>query len=180
MNSTVLSFLARRLTLAVVRRRRVLEVGSFDVNGSPRSVVIPLRPAEYIGVDLTSGPGVDRVCDGSALVDAFGRCSFDIVISTEMLEHAPDWRAVVTQMKRVLRPNGTLVVTTRSPGFPYHAFPGDCWRFTSDDFTRMFGDMHIEEVCEDPAEPGVFGCFRKKWQTEVPLEDMTIQPAPRA
>ena len=140
----------------------VLEVGAADVNGGVRSVVSALLPARYVGVDLHLGPGVDVVCDAGELTAYFGEQSFDVVISTEMLEHVEDWRLVVTNLKRVLRPRGYLLVTTRSIGFPYHGNPYDYWRFEPSDMREIFGDMDILALERDAdIEPGVLMLARK-------------------
>ncbi len=47
--------------------------------------------------------GVDEVWDARYLSEKFGENSFDVVLSTEMLEYVDDWRKVITEMKRVLR-----------------------------------------------------------------------------
>src|ERR1043165_8630284 len=104
------------LAAADVEGKRVLEVGSLDVNGSVRGDVMALRPAEYVGVDLRPGPGVDLICDAGDLVARFGDDAFDVVISTELLEHARDWRRIVSNIKRVTRPGGLMIVSTRSYG----------------------------------------------------------------
>ena len=82
-------------------------------------------PANYVGIDITAGRGVDEVCDVADLVARFGASSFDLVISTEMLEHVYDWPRAVNKMKEVLRPEGVILFTTRSPGFPLHGYPDD-------------------------------------------------------
>ncbi len=110
----------------------VLEVGSRNVNGSVRDILAPLV-SRYVGCDLEAGDGVDVVADATRLTDVFPPESFDVVISTEMLEHVPDWPAAWAQMMGVLRPGGLLVLSTRSPGFPLHDYPGDFWRFTAQD-----------------------------------------------
>lgn len=46
------------------------------------------------------------------LVDAFGRESFDVVISSECIEHTPDPREALRQMAGVLKPGGLLAVST--------------------------------------------------------------------
>jgi SAM-dependent methyltransferase len=149
-------FLRREIHPEEVEGREVLEIGSQNVNGTPRTIFEPLKPARYVGVDCSPGDGVDLVIDASEVIDHFGLERFDIVVSTEMLEHAKDWRAAVYAMKRVLRPRGLLVVTTRSPGFPYHGYPYDFWRFTLDDFRLIFRDMDIITLePDDPAMPGV-------------------------
>lgn len=156
MHQSVLDFLGRCLPESDLVGRSVLEVGSYDVNGSPRDVLDFRRAKKYVGVDIAPGPGVDLVCASSGLVGQFGLNTFDTVISTEMLEHVDDWRVAVSQMKRVLCPGGLLIVTTRSPGFPYHPHPVDYWRFTLAHFRAMFKDLKILELASDlPGSPGV-------------------------
>jgi len=161
MHVSVLDFLKAHLVSAEIGGKRVAEIGSQDVNGTPRSVVLPLKPAAYIGVDYASGPGVDVVADAGALEARFGGGSFDVVISTELLEHVEDWRLIVGQLKAILKPGGLLLVTTRSPGFPYHPYPIDVWRYTLADFREIFKDMEILAVCSDWQVPGVFIKARK-------------------
>lgn len=42
----------------------------------------------------------------------FGDSSFDLVVSSECIEHTPDPMRALSEMVRVLKPNGVLVVTT--------------------------------------------------------------------
>ena len=155
-NAACLSFVERVLLDGDVRDRAVLEVGSRDVNGSPRHIIERMAPARYWGVDMVEGRGVDEVLDVSALVDRFGPDSFDVVISTEMLEHVRDWRGAVTSLKRVLGRGGTLLLTTRSLGFPFHGVPYDFWRYELSDIADIFRDFEIEALESDPLGPGVF------------------------
>ena len=161
MHGSVMLFLASVLKANDVAGREVLEIGSFDVNGSPRTHILPLGPKKYIGIDTAPGKGVDLVVDGAKAHEHFGENSFDIVICCEVLEHAADWKAIVSSAKRVLRPDGVMVFTTRAPGFQYHAYPGDFWRFTDLLFGVAFQDMKIELLCGDWEFPGVFMKARK-------------------
>ena len=108
------------LTEDRVRGRKILEVGSLDVNGSLREHVMSLSPESYTGVDILPGRGVDVLCRVEDLVTRFGENKFDVIICTEMLEHVRAWRAAVANMKRCLLRGGLIVLTTRSPGFPLH------------------------------------------------------------
>lgn len=152
----MLSFVDRQLPGDRIAGRRVLEVGALDVNGSVRSVIQPHGPALYLGIDIRHGPGVDIVLDVVEAPTRFGRESFDVVVCTEMLEHVELWRDALSAMKDVLRPGGTLVLTTRSPGFPVHDFPNDYWRFTCEDVAAALADLDSLVAESDPEAAGVF------------------------
>lgn len=94
---------------------RVLEVGSYDVNGSIRGLI---SAREYVGVDLTPGPGVDRLLSGADVSDPDG--SFDVTVSAECFEHDPRWRATFTNMVRLTRPGGLVTFTCAAPGRVEH------------------------------------------------------------
>ena len=53
----------------------ILEIGSYDVNGTIRNL---FASENYVGVDLVEGPGVDVVAGGQS-VD-FDDSSFDLVL----------------------------------------------------------------------------------------------------
>lgn len=89
---------------------RILEVGSRNVNGSIRDVLSKCT-GEYVGVDLFDGPGVDVVCNVTALKDTFANQSFDMIVSTEMLEHCLNWQDALYQIVSVLRQDGLLLIT---------------------------------------------------------------------
>ena len=139
----------------------MIEVGALDVNGSARSLVKALSPASYLGVDMQHGPGVDEVCPAEKLIGHFGENRFDVVLSTEMMEHVFDWRVVLHNLKGILKPGGLLLITTRSLGFGYHAFPYDFWRYQTDDMRVLFSDLQILDLMDDPLSPGVFVKARK-------------------
>lgn len=181
MHPSVMQFLREKISSVEILRMEVLEVGAQDVNGSPREVLVPHGPKKYVGVDFGHGKGVDLVMDVKDLTSYFGPESFDVVVSTEMLEHASDWRTAVGQMKGVLRLGGLLILTTRGPGFPYHGFPHDYWRFTVKNFQEIFLDMSIAYLDKDPGlgSPGVLLKARKTYDTgTIDLASIEIAPAP--
>jgi len=128
---------------------QVLEVGALDVNGSIRPVCEP-HSRSYIGVDIEEGSGVDAVVDANKLVEHFGLESFDVVISTEMVEHVYDWPNVFYQMMAVLKKDGLLILTTRSVGFEVHDHPSDYWRYSRSDMSVIFENVgDILSVADD-------------------------------
>jgi hypothetical protein len=83
-----LSFFIDNIKIEEFKGKRVLEVGSKYVNGSVRPLIERFcSPKEYVGVDIEAGKFVDVILSAEKLVEYFGPESFDVVISTEMLEH---------------------------------------------------------------------------------------------
>jgi SAM-dependent methyltransferase len=146
-------FIARHA--ATVEPRTVLEIGSLDVNGSVR----PLFPnANYHGLDVVEGPGVDEVADAA---DWRTSTQFDLVISTEVLEHAARWRDVVTNAWGALAPGGSLLMTCATDPRPPHSAV-DGWELRPGEWYANVGPGEVTELARSlcPA------C----WQVEVALD----------
>lgn len=117
---------------------RVLEVGSYDVNGSPRSVFEHLAES-YTGTDMQAGPGVDVVVNNADLYDhALTAVRFDTVICCECLEHDKHFNDTVDMLHQFVKPGGHLIITTPTFGFPLHRYPKDYWRFGEDAYREVF------------------------------------------
>ena len=86
------------------------------------------RVDSYTGLDVYAGPHVDVVIDG---VSAWPleSASADVVVCTQVLEHVPDLQRTYSEITRILRPGGTLVL---SVPFLYneHGAPADYRRFS--------------------------------------------------
>lgn len=121
----------------------VLEVGSYNVNGTPRTVLQHIAKS-YIGVDISPGDCVDIVMDAEKLLDTFKPAQFDTVVCCELLEHCLHPWIIVEVMRTVLKPNGWLWISTPTFGFPEHRYPIDCYRFGKDTYVQyFFKDMSI-------------------------------------
>lgn len=103
----------------------------------------------YLGVDLEiSGHDhvnsqVDYYYDGESL--PWPNETFDSVVSFEVLEHLPDPFKSVREIRRVLKPNGILLVTIP---FLYgeHEIPFDFQRWTSFGIKKFFEDLDFDEI----------------------------------
>ena len=119
------------------RQPTVLDVGSYDVNGTYRPLVEGLG-WQYTGLDLQPGPNVDIVAsnpDRYPIADG----AYDVVISGSTMEHvARPWRWV-PELVRILRPGGLLCIVTHWQ-FPEHRYPMDYWRFMADGMRLLFDD----------------------------------------
>ena len=115
-------------TYAQPHHTTCLDVGSYDVNGSLRSLV-PSH-VKYMGVDLEAGPGVDMVLQDPHKLP-FGDNEFDLIVSSSCFEHDAMFWLTFLECVRVLKPGGFLYVSAPSNG-KYHAHPKDNWRFYPD------------------------------------------------
>ena len=71
------------------------------------------KVTNYIGLDIESGLNYENVnadflWDGSIM--PFEDSSFDVVISTEVMEHVPDPDSYLMEVKRVLKRDGKLYI----------------------------------------------------------------------
>lgn len=114
----------------------VVEIGSHYMPGM--DALCNLRPLfgnrEFVGCDIRTGHGVDRIEDAHRLSFASG--TVGTVLMFELLEHLPHPAGAVDEAFRVLRPDGLLAV---SVPFTYrlHGFPTDYWRFTASGVDRL-------------------------------------------
>lgn len=105
---------------------RILDLGSYDVNGSYRHLFA--NPTwRYIGMDVAEGPNVD-VTLRSPYDWPFPNAYADLIISGQALEHIEFFWMSWLEMVRVLRTKGLIFLITPSRG-PEHLYPVDCWRF---------------------------------------------------
>ena len=97
--------------------RRIVDLGAGGRKISPETVCL----------DFARGPGTDVVGDVHRLPFADG--SLDLVFATGLFEHVADERAVIAEIRRVLRTGGLVHVEV--PFLEqYHEDPIDCRRLT--------------------------------------------------
>jgi SAM-dependent methyltransferase len=105
------------------RRWRALDLGGRDINGSIRHL---LPNAQWSGVDIEPGPGVDLVYDCTQpWPDTMPK--FEVIVCTEVLEHVENWRALVRTCSQALEPDGYLFITCASTGRRPHGASGAMW-----------------------------------------------------
>ena len=97
-------------------RKKVLEVGSLNINGSIRQFFID---CDYTGVDLAPGKDVDMVARGEDL--SFPDKNFDVVCSCECFEHNPEWARTFDNMARMAK--SLVFFSCATTGRPEHGTP---------------------------------------------------------
>ena len=126
-------------------QKKVLEIGSLDINGSIRPF---FSKCEFVGVDIGPGKGVDVVCKGEDLGgNAF---EFDVVVSTEVFEHTSNWDIILLNMIRKVKREGLLIFSCAGFGRDQHGTklftPGAAPHVSGgDDYYRNLSVQDFEE-----------------------------------
>lgn len=100
----------------------------YGCGGSPYRSLFDHCP-RYVRADVTPGPGIDRLlpADGSTseMPD-----SYDVVFSSQVLEHVKTPSNYVAECRRILKTDGWLILTTHGM-WEEHGCPYDFQRWTS-------------------------------------------------
>jgi SAM-dependent methyltransferase len=104
-----------------------LRILDFGAGGSPYRSLFP--NANYQTADL-QGSSADFSIDGDGYTNAPDQ-AFDMVLSTQVLEHCRNPDRYLSEVSRVLKPDGKLVLSTHGL-FEEHACPYDYFRWTAD------------------------------------------------
>lgn len=135
-----LYYLKKHLT-ALKSVRRVLEVGSFNVNGNCKAAVLS-RGLEYVGADIRNGPDVDLVCDITGDPSDLRQTlsgTFDLVICMNVLEHLFEPVKALDNMVSLLTAGGYIMIVTPTV-WDLHDWPHDFFRLNPD-FFRRFAEL---------------------------------------
>ncbi len=138
----------RRVAAAIERyaRGRCLDAGS------GRGPFVPqLRKAcaEVVRLDRESRGGAPDVLGDVQDLSALSDGSFDTVLCTQVLEHVPHPRRALSELARVLRPGGHLILSAPHLSM-IHEAPHDFFRFTRfslEHLTREVG-LAVLELAE--------------------------------
>ncbi len=114
----------------------VYEFGALQVEG--QEGFADIRPffkgKEYIGTDFRQGKGVDLILDLHSI--DLPDSSIGSALLLETLEHVEYARKAMEQVRRVMRPDGIVIITSLMR-FKIHSYPNDYWRFTPEGFKSL-------------------------------------------
>ncbi len=105
----------------------------------PQCTTLEIAPRPGVPVDI-----VGDVHNLHMIAD----CTYDIVLCTEVLEHLHTPALAISEMYRVLKPGGLLLLSTRFI-FPLHDVPGDYFRFTKYGLRHLLQRFTILELTEE-------------------------------
>lgn len=119
----------------------------FGCGNMPYEPLVKDRKATYLGADFGDEADVSITADGHiGLPDA----SVDVVVSIQVLEHVRDLDTYFSEIARVLKPEGVLLLSTHGTWL-YHPHPEDHRRWTrvgliNDIEIRSFSVREVESI----------------------------------
>lgn len=131
---------------------RTLDIGA---QNGPYAACFPNR----VALDIKPGAGVQVLGDAQAL--GLAANVFDVVLCTEVLEHLPEPQQAIDEMHRVLKPGGTLLLTTRFL-FPIHDAPHDYFRFTKYGLRHLLRRFDVLELQEEADSVGTLAVLMQR------------------
>jgi SAM-dependent methyltransferase len=127
--------------LAEEARRAAADFGSYrvlDVGSGIKPYLSLFEPyaTDYVGVD-SQNPAADLQGSVEGLPVPDG--SFEVVLCTQVLEHAGNPAQAVRELRRVTAPGGRVLASTHGVQV-YHPAPDDLWRWTHAGLERLFAE----------------------------------------
>ena len=100
-------------------------------------------------LDIEARPDVhvDIIADVHNL-SMIQNATYDVILCAEVLEHLHTPAKAIAEMRRILRPNGMIILTTRFI-FPLHDVPHDYYRYTKYGLRHLMQDFTIIELVEE-------------------------------
>ncbi len=119
-----------------------MEVLELGCGNRPYQPMVEATGARYLGADLEGNAHADLIIGADGRAPA-AEARFDAVLSTQVLEHVPDPVAYLGEVRRLLKPDGRLILSTHGV-WVYHPSPGDYWRWTGAGLRKLLEDQQFE------------------------------------
>lgn len=150
----------RQILLSVQNLSRMVPPNSrvLDVGCGTKPYEKLFRTKQYIGIDIKNEnrhgqKNVDEFFDGLKIPYKDG--TFDVVFTTEVLEHTQYPEKLLDEMKRVLKRGGILFVSMPFV-WPEHGTPFDFQRYTSFKHEQLLSKLNLKKISINHTT-GVFG-----------------------
>ncbi|HBP39519.1 MAG: hypothetical protein UR11_C0002G0247 [Candidatus Woesebacteria bacterium GW2011_GWC1_30_29] len=129
-------------TLRIVNKENSL-IRKLPKNGIALSIGSEIKSKKVINLDINPDMDIDIVADITSL--PFKDNSLDLVICQYVLEHVKDIKKAVSEINRVLTPNGLVYISMPFLQL-YHPSPSDYNRLTLDGLRFLMKNFHEVET----------------------------------
>lgn len=158
------------LTLLLEKLRRVVDsslleggetILDYGCGNQPYRDLFSAKFVRYVGADIAGNSLADLIIDAEGKLPVEDE-SFDCVLSSQVLEHVASPRIYLREAHRVLKPKGSLILSTHGI-WPYHPDPMDYWRWTIEGLQCEIRQAGFEIVMVQSVF-GVESCALQLWQ----------------
>lgn len=125
------------IALGSIKDARSIKILDYGCGGSPYRRLFP--SADYRRADFLETGELDYQLDAKGYVKEESN-TFDLILSTQVLEHMVDPGVCLGECWRLLKPEGTFIISSHG-SFEDHPCPSDYWRWTAQ------GLKHAMEKC---------------------------------
>lgn len=113
----------------ILDRNRKYKILDYGCGVKPYEYIFENYSEKYTGVDVGENPHADRRIEPGEKLP-FENEEFDVVLSSQVLEHVENTELYLSECRRVLKHEGILILSTHGT-WQFHSAPVDVQRWTS-------------------------------------------------
>ncbi len=129
---------------------KVLEIGP-DIIPSSFNLFVDNKTIQWHTLNLEIGEQTSRAKNSDLTIISKNEYnypiednSYDIIISSNVLEHVKKFWTWFAELKRILKPGGHII-TIAPISWPYHEAPVDCWRIYPDGMRALYEETGLTD-----------------------------------
>jgi len=116
----------------------------YGCGNSPYREMFNDKNSKYVTADIVENILAEVHLDSKGQVPLDNN-SFDTIISTQVLEHVDNPNLYLSEVKRLLKKDGTLILSTHGYWL-YHTTPNDYWRWTSAGLKKILSENGFDII----------------------------------
>lgn len=128
-SSTLLKTKIENAVPKILDKNKRYKILDYGCGVKPYEYVFENYKSEYKGVDVGKNPHADFEIKPDEKLP-FNDMEFDLVLSSQVLEHVENTELYLSECHRVLKPGGILILSTHGT-WQFHSAPIDVQRWTS-------------------------------------------------
>jgi len=157
------------LSIQTISTNDNLVVLDYGCGGSPYRSLFPNSVYKRADFLQAEGDTLDyRLAETGSVNEK--DATFDLIISTQVIEHVRDVSLYLAECFRLLKPGGRLYLTTHGC-YPDHACPYDFWRWTAEGLVLEIEGLGFSKVELEKQTAGPRALFQ---EIDIGFQDMKV------